>query len=173
VFSVALTPAVIIGHHHDLIYFGMNDKYKINIAQMNGNIIKTFSLERNRRHISNEIKKDRLLKRGKGRAPVEILEMLAAKMPNDLTYFSTLENHNGFIYAFSSYYDRKNSQQIDIFTSEGKYLYRSYITVPQDKIISVEPLIKEGFVYLALENEAGDQSIGKFSIALPADSINN
>jgi hypothetical protein len=147
----------------------MSDRYKIDIAQMDGKIINTFSLERKRRHITDKVKLDRLIRQAQGRAPVEVLEMLAKKMPNDLTYFSTIEVHNGLIYVFISYYGRKNTQQIDIFTPGGKYLYRSFITVSEDNTIIVEPLIKNGYLYLVLENEEGEQSVGKYEIVLPSD----
>lgn len=169
VVSVALTPIMIMGCHGDQLYFGMNDRYKISIAQLDGKIINTFSLERKRRHITDKVKKDRLIKRAKGRAPVEVLEMLAKKMPNDLTYFSTIEVHNGLIYVFTSYYGRKNTQQIDIFTPGGNYLYRSFITVAEDNTIIVEPLIKNGHLYLVLENEEGEQSVGKYELTLPTN----
>ncbi|UCH98263.1 MAG: 6-bladed beta-propeller [Candidatus Aminicenantes bacterium] len=170
VVHVALTPMMIIGYHNNRLYFGKNDFYKISITDMDGKVINAFSLKRERRQITDEVKKERLFREAKGRAPKEVLEQLAKRMPNDLTYFSRIEVHNGFIYVFLSYYNQENKQQIDIFSAGGNYLYRAYIKAQRADDIILNSIIKEEELYLALENKDGEQSLAKFKIILPKNS---
>jgi hypothetical protein len=167
VVSPALTPLMIIGYHKDRLYYGMNDRYTINVSDMNGKILNRFSLARKQRRISDEVKVGRLVERAKGKAPKDLLIQLAKTMPNEVTHFVQIEVHNGLIYAFSSYYARKNIQRIDIFSPEGKYLYRAFIKVPEDYVIETLPYINNGYLYLVLQNEDGEETASKYKINLP------
>lgn len=165
--SPALTPIMTIGYHKDRLYYGMNDRYKIHVSDMKGNILRRISLERKKRVISDKVKVDRLVEVAQGRAPKEILVKLAKTMPNEMTHFVALRVHNGLLYAFTSYYVRQNGQRIDIFSLEGKYLYRAFIRVPEDLVIERLPYIGKEHVYMVLQNEEGDQSVAKYKINLP------
>ncbi len=145
----------------------MNDDYKITVSDLKGNILNVFSLKRKKRWISDKVKEDELVASAKGQAPVELLKRLAKTMPNDMTYFSNIEVHNGLIYVFTPYYIRNNIQQIDIFSSEGKYLYRAFIKVDDEYEIAIEPVIKNGYVYICLEDQDGELTVNKFGIDLP------
>jgi hypothetical protein len=163
VVHVALTPMMIIGYHQNQLYFGKNDVYKISITDMEGKPINAFSLKRERRRITDEVKKERLFKEARGRAPDDVLEEMAKRMPNELTHFSRIEVHNGFIYVFLSYYNQENTQQIDIFSPDGHYLYRAYLKAQDDNII-INSVFKGEELYLALEDEEGEQSLAKYKI---------
>ncbi len=165
--AVSLIPTMIVGYHQNFIYYGMNDRYKVFIATMEGKILKSFSLTRERRRISDKVKKDKLFKGAKGKAPIELLETLAKQMPNDITHFCRIELHKGLIYLYMSYYDQKNIQQIDIFSQEGKYLYRSFIKIARGDFFAALPEIKGDYLYLALENEDGEHCVCKYKIPLP------
>jgi hypothetical protein len=163
----ALTPMMVIGYHDNHLYYGMSDQFKITITDRRGRVLKTFSLKRNKRTISEEVKVSQLLKIAKGRAPEELLKRLAKTMPNVMTHFSSLQVHNDLIYVFTSYYIRKNIQQIDIFSSQGKYLYRAFIKVPEEYTLAIQPYLKGNHLYAALENEEGEQMVAKYKIDLP------
>jgi hypothetical protein len=167
VVSPALTPLMTIGYHKDRIYYGMNDRYTINVSDMKGKILKRFSLARKQRRISDEVKVGRLVERAKGKAPKDLLVQLAKTMPNDVTHFVEIQVHNGLIYAFSAYYVRKNIQRIDIFSPEGKYLYRAFVKVPEELVIETLPYFKNGFLYLVLQNEDGEETASKYKVNLP------
>lgn len=167
VISVALTPMMIIDYQKEKLYFGMNDRFKINVADLSGKIQNTFSLKRGKRTITDKAKEDRLIDEAKDLAPVELLKRLAKTMPNEMTYFSNIEVHNQLIYVYTSYYGWDNVQQIDIFSPEGQYLYRAFIEVPQEYEIVITPIIKKGYAYVVLENEDGEQSLSKYKIELP------
>ncbi len=163
----ALTPMMVLGYDNGRLYYGMNSVYKINIADITGKKINEFSMQRERRKVSEKVKFDVMWRAAKGRAPKAMVEDLAKKMPSDITHFSQLEVHNGLIYVYMSYYDRKNIQNIDIFTPEGKYLYRAVIAAPADERMVLMPQIRKGYLYLVTENADGDQRVGKYKVLLP------
>jgi hypothetical protein len=164
----SVAPMMIIGHNDDQLFFGKNDVYRIYIANMNGNIINQFSLERETRSITNEEKEERLFRDAKGtQVPKGLIKMMLGKVPNQLTYFTQIEEHKGLIYVFVSEFNRKNIQQVDIFSPKGEYLYRTYVKVAPDNNILIEPIIKKDYLYIAFENENGEHQVGKYKIALP------
>ncbi len=61
----------------------------------------------------------------------------------------------------------KNTQQIDIFSPEGKYLYRKIIKVEPTYKIGCMPVIDKEYVYLGLEDEDGAITLNKYEITLP------
>jgi len=102
-------------------------------------------------------------------APVDLLKRLAKTVPNRMTHFSNIEKHNGLFYVFTSYYGRDNTQRIDIFTPAGQYLYRAFIKVDEEYEIITTPVIKNGHVYMVLEDDDGNQSLSKYKIELPSN----
>ena len=167
VVSVALTPMMIIGHDKSRLFYGMNDQYQITINTIDGKPLNTFSLNRQRKKISEKSIRDRFIREAKDRAPIALIEQLAKTLPNILTHYAAIEVHNGLTYVFMSYWERANSQQIDIFSPEGKYLYRGFIKVDQGLSIRLNTVISGKYLYLVLENEDGDMSLCKYSITLP------
>jgi hypothetical protein len=163
----SLTPMMIIGYHDNKLYFGMNDNFQVTVSDMKGNVKTVFSLTRAKRSISKKVIEDRLIKMAKGRAPVDVIKQIAKILPNVLTYFSRIEVHNGLIYCFTSYYVPGNIRRIDIFSPEGKYLYRAFVKVPEEFTMTTGPIIRDGHVFLTLENEEGDQTFNKYKIDLP------
>jgi len=168
VISNALTPMMIIGLHDSRLYFGMNDKYQVHIAGMDGKVKGTFSLKRKKSKVSNEEKQEKLMRRAKGRAPKELLITLAKRLPNEETYFNRIESHSGLIYLFRSHHSEQNTQQIDIFTPAGKYLYRAFIIVNTDYKIVSRPMFSTNNLYLVLENTEGDITLVKYQTTLHA-----
>ena len=71
------------------------------------------------------------------------------------------------IYVFKSYHNRKNIQQIDIFSPDGKYLYRGFIKVSEDFKITSGPVIENSYLYMALEDEDGEITLNKYDVILP------
>lgn len=100
-------------------------------------------------------------------APPDLIKSLVKKLPNEETYFSGIQSHGGLIYVFKSHHNRKNIQQIDIFSPDGKYLYRGFIKVSEDFKITSGPIIKNGYLYMALEDEDGEITLNKYEVLLP------
>jgi hypothetical protein len=96
-----------------------------------------------------------------------LIRTLAKQLPNEETYFSLIEEHNGLIYLYAWKFFMKNTQQIDIFSPEGKYLYRKIIKVEPIYKIGCMPVIDKDYVYLGLEDEDGEITLNKYEITLP------
>jgi hypothetical protein len=96
---------------------------------------------------------------------------LICLLPRKHTYFTRIEIHNGLLYTFEPDLEDENHQSIDIFTLEGKYLYRADIKVENGLTMIRSPFdnlfIKKDYLYMALENEEGEVSIAKYKISLP------
>jgi hypothetical protein len=63
----------------------------------------------------------------------------------------------------------KNTQQIDIFSPGGKYLYKKVIIVEPKYKISCMPVIDKDYLYLGLEDEDGEITLNKYGITLPKE----
>ncbi len=165
--SPTLTPLMIIAIYKNKLYYGMSDNYRVNICDLKGKDYGFFGLERKKNRVREKVKIDRILRLAKGRAPEELLRTLAKKLPNEETHFYQITDHNGLIYLYNSHFDRKNFQKIDIFSPEGKYLYRALVRMDEILTITSGPVFKGDFLYLALENEDGDILLGKYKTRHP------
>lgn len=161
----ALTPMMRIGYDGKRLYYGMNNSYAITVSDMIGEKKFTFTLDRARKEVSEAEKRKRF--GGEGGAPEDMVEKIVKSMPDTLTYFSRIESYNGLIYVFQTSLDRGNRQEIDIFSADGKYLYRAAIEVEKGSRIQTDPFIKDNHLYLAVEDEEGEVAINKYKIALP------
>lgn len=159
----------IIGYdkNNKKIYYGINDTYLIHVTDLSGNKSNSFSVNSERKIV----KKNVLKKTIKIMAPEVPLSEIK-NFPNKLTYFNRIEIHNGLIYIYranlGSYWQE---QVIDIFSPDGKFLYRTIFKTGEDSDIYFPMLnnilIKNGHLYVLLENDEGDVSINKYKISLP------
>lgn len=175
IMAEALSPAMILGYDDGSvsgkkrIYFGMNHSYEIDVANMQGEIIDTFSLEREKTRITRADK----LKRWKNR-PADRQEMIIKATPNELNHFIRLEVHNGLLFVYISDLNRANVQKIDIFSPGGKYLYRARFDLGEEFTFSgpqrYNPVIKDNHLYAVVEDVEGNVRIVKYKIKLPVYS---
>ncbi|UCH96684.1 MAG: hypothetical protein JSV88_07485 [Candidatus Aminicenantes bacterium] len=151
-----LIPRMILGYDNNRIYYGLNDTYKINVADLSGKLLYTFSVDREKKRITPKEKKD--LFKGSLKLPQDVVKALINSHPDELTYFTNIEIHNGFIYVFLADLGHPNQKEIDIFSMDGKYQYRSCIRF--DKSLSIHGvytisgnniLIEKDNLYIVLE----------------------
>lgn len=169
VIIVGLSPLMTIGRSEDKLYYGMSDNYTIEVADLNGRKLKQITLDRKKQRVSYGEKKK--LIEGIPNTTEEVVKHLMENIPDDMTFFYRLEVHNGLIFVFvpdplHRFPGHWNPAQIDIFSADGKYLYRSRLKLPG----GVKPLttfIHKNYLYLTLEDEAGDTGIAKYKIRLP------
>ena len=87
----------------------------------------------------------------------------------DLSEFITriLVDKRGLIYTFVGDAENEITQEVDIFSPSGQYLYHGEMRLPEDlKFDSADNLnIKDGFLYAFVRDEEG--SIIKCKITLP------
>ncbi len=162
-----LTPLFELGIYKDRLYYGVSDKYRIEISDMTGKAISVFGLKREKTKVTEEEKVEPILQAAKGLAPEELLRDLAKKLPNEETFFIDIQSHNGLIWVFVPDWKRTNSRQIDIFSPEGKYLFRRFIKTDENESIFSSPLIHKKSVYLVIQNEDDEFRVAKYSIDLP------
>jgi len=162
-----ITPVMVVGNRGDNLYFGMNDKYEIFITDLNGKEHGGFRLERKRNAVTVKQREDFMLKIGKGHAPADLLRQLAQRLPEEETYFSNIQSHNGLVYVFKSHFIPGNRQQIDIFSPDGKYLYRGLVGVKEGFVITAGPTFVDDHLYMTLEDEEGEITVNKYKTSLP------
>jgi outer membrane protein assembly factor BamB len=162
-----ITPVMVVGKLGNNLYFGMNDKYELFITDLNGKETGSFNLERKRNKVSVKDREDVMLKLGKGHAPDDLLKQLAQRLPEEETYFAGITSYNNMLYIYKSHFVRGNQQQIDIFSPEGKYLYRAFVKVKDGYSILAGPNFSNGHIYMALEDEDGEVTINKYKTVFP------
>jgi len=164
----SLTPQVKLAFDGKKMIFGRNDQYKIFTADQEGNILSSFSLQRERMTASPEDKRKHFTN---SKIPEEQLEKIITQLPDEMTYLSHIELIKGLIYIFTvtSVEPKVTSQQVDIFSEQGDYLYRGKIEFGDNlKFGSPSNLfIKDEYVYVILENDQGKQILAKYRIKLP------
>ncbi len=93
-------------------------------------------------------------------------------MPDEATYFNRIDIVNGLIYVFVPYGKTVTPQQeIDIFSLDGKYLYRGVIRIGSDLNIVFSEfknlIIKNNHLYVVVEDKDGARKIAKYKVVLP------
>jgi hypothetical protein len=168
---LGLTPQIKIGFEPDSkrIYVGRSDDYSIHVGELTGRRLFTFSLDRERKAVTE---KDKWKHFEQTRLPKERIEKILPTLPDFLTYFMRIQVVKGLIFIFSteSLDRRQKKLAIDIFSPEGKYLYRSYLKFGDGTPLytHVEKVaIKNTHLYAMLENKEGRNSLAKYKIDLP------
>ena len=93
-------------------------------------------------------------------------------MPDEATYFNRIDIVNRLIYVFVPYVKSATPQQeIDIFSLDGKYLYRGVIRVGSDLNIVFSDfknlIIKNNHLYVVVEDKEGARKLAKYKVVLP------
>lgn len=168
-----LSPMMIVGFYKNRLYYGMNNSYTITICSLGGEIINTFSMKRKKRKISLSSKKERFKN---SRMPENAVSQIVNSLPDEIACFDRIEGHSNMIYVYVADLEHwkkghRNPKQIDIFSPEGKYLYRSFLRFNEDAHLFHTPfsnlVIREGYLYAALEDTDGEVSLAKFKVNLP------
>jgi hypothetical protein len=167
------SPLMTIGHAGDRLYWGMSDRYRIQVGDMAGGPITSFSVERRKTKVSAKDKRDYF---DKGGMPPDLLKQIVDGLPDELTYFHRIEVHNDLIYVYVTDIDLENKRlrigQIDVFFPDGTYLYRIRLDFGRGRTSFYSPLqnlvIKNGYLYAVLLDEDDRAMVAKFKASLPA-----
>jgi len=177
----SLTPMMIVGGRDQRISFGFNSGYTLKTIDPQGKELLSFSLERPARPVSDTEKRNLMPNRGRprivvnsggggdGELPKEMLDNMIKGMPDTLTQFSGIHiDERGYYYLAIPEADSTKGYWYDIFSPQGKYLYRSRIQAPAgEQIVNNRIVFHESHLYLLCENEEGEIRLLKFKIALP------
>lgn len=167
---IGLTPMIVTGYDYDnhKLYYGVNDAYEIHVTQLNGKVLNTFSVKRQKKSVAIETLREQL-KLIDSSAPVN--EMIK-QLPKEITYYHCISIHKGHVLVFEGDFGTNwESQSIDIFSLDGKYLYRTVFRPESGAKIyytSMGSILVQGdYLYVVLEDDKGEVAIAKYRIRLP------
>jgi hypothetical protein len=164
-----ITPLMTVGYGNGRLYYGRSDSYKIQVADLSGNLLSTFSIDRKKKKVPEDVKKKYFGRYSSMRK--QALDQIIETTPDEATFFSRIETHGGLIFVFVPDISRHNRQQIDIFSPDGKYLYRGNLSVDDDLTMMEpqisNPYIKDEFLYVAVMDRNDNVKIIKYKISLP------
>jgi 6-bladed beta-propeller len=166
------SPLMTMGYSENRLYWGMSDRYMIHVTDLEGRDITSFSVDRKKTRVSkgdkwNYFKKDNM--------PADMLKQLVDSLPDEVTNFHRIEVHNKLIFVFVPDIDLENKtlriRQIDIFSPEGRYLYKAHLKFGKNRVHLSSPLqniaIKSDFLYAVLQDEEDNVLVAKYKISLP------
>jgi len=161
-----ITPLMMVAYRNGKLYYGMSSINKINICDIKGKHLLSFSNpEKEQNPVSREYLND--LKARLGEVPANMLKNIIDGLPKHASCFSNIHvDENGNIYLFESDPGNRISQVIDIYSKEGKFAYRGSISVQDEQEIS-NLTIYGSFAYIATEDEDGNVALTKYLIRLP------
>lgn len=175
IISIGFSPLMILGYAENRLYWGMNTSYMINVSDLSGKKINTFSVKRRSKKVSDRFKKKYF---ESPNLPKEMRNQIVESLPNKISFFHRIEVHNGLIYVFIPDVDLKSKsaklKQIDIFSPEGEYLYRAVIKFEKNRHHLFSPLnslvIQNRHLYAVLRDEEYNVLVAKYKIALPNEN---
>lgn len=161
-------PTTLFAYDRGKIYFGRSDKYLINILDIEKNTTTSFSIigrEGNKFTKQSKMKNFSFLKSYLNK---KHMKQLIKNCPDKLTYFTKIQvDINRLIYVFVPNVEKKKSYHMDIFSMDGRYLYKSIIKIPE-KFNRISNLtICGNSIYCKAEDKSGEIKILKFFISVP------
>lgn len=168
------TPGVIVDFHNNFLYFGKNNRYLIKKTDLNGKEFLSFSISgRERKKITPEIKKKRLesFSLNGRKIPDDMIKQLMKTMPDQCTYFNRIRvDDTGLIYVFIPDMANDQVQEIDIFSSEGKYLYRAELKLSDGyRFKGNTYMLRDQHLNVFAEDQDGEVSLIKYQVQLPQE----
>ncbi|MCP4213617.1 MAG: 6-bladed beta-propeller [bacterium] len=164
--SSYITPVMILSYHNGKLYYGMSNQYHIHVADMQGKELAAFSLQREPQKAPLSFKK-KLIEQLT--FPEHAKKEILKGFPDYFNYFQNIKIHdNGNIYVSVNEPLQEERESFDIFSPEGKYLYRARMTVPANEDGALSRFrFKNDKLYMVLENEDGDLKIIKYRVRHP------
>jgi hypothetical protein len=161
-----------IDTRHKEIYFGRNDNYVIKKTDPNGSGLLSFSIEGRKRKPVPLWYKKRLVEPIviDGRKLSKKMEnKLIKNMPDQSNYFNNIFiDETGLIYVYVTDITNKGGQEIDIFSSQGKYLYHAIIELPKELRKRGTLVIKGEHLFAFAADEKDDRKLVKYKIKKPS-----
>jgi hypothetical protein len=128
IIAVGLSPLLTAAYDGDRLYWGVSHSYEIRISDLKGRTLGGFSIDRKTKGVSHSFKRKYLKAMN---IPPEMVAPITESFPNKLTHFHQIEVHDGFVYVYVPELDLDQGTgriaQVDIFSPEGRYLYRAHL----------------------------------------------
>jgi hypothetical protein len=169
--NINIFPRLIVHIDGELIYLGRSDAYVIKKIDANGEEELAFSLSGREREM---LPQDYAVNRA-DRTEVAGREMtdetkrrFIARFPDRQTFFTRIAtDEQGLIYVFLPNITDFGTQEIDIFSPEGRYLYHATVDLP-DGLERIRPLEFKGeHVYALVRGRESGTWLIKYEIQRP------
>lgn len=150
------------------VYYGCSSDYVVRAAGVDGAVLGSFSLARERAPADAEAKR---LHFSSASIPPERQEALLAGLPDRMASFRRLWASAGMVYVLPPVSLERDvaSQPVDIFAADGRYLYRAELSLPGGVRFSPDSIELAGGDLYALCRDAQDRwSLRRFAVATPA-----
>jgi hypothetical protein len=151
------------------LYYGRSDDYTIHVSETEGTRLFSFGLDRGRKTVTEEDKRKHF---ENSSIPKDRYEKILPALPDELTHFMRIRAVSGliFVYSTESLERQQDKIAIDIFSSEGKYMYRAQLKFGDESPLytHVEKVVIRGnHCYALLEDGSGKYTLAKYRISLP------
>jgi hypothetical protein len=99
-----------------------------------------------------------------------MIKQMIKTMPDQCTYFNYIRvDEKGLIYVFVPDLADRTRQHIDIFSPEGKYLYKAELSLPDGFRFSIPPTtFKDNYLYVFAEDPDGEGMLIKYRVKRPS-----
>ncbi len=166
------SPLMTIGYSEGRLFWGMSDRYKIRVTDLDGKETASFSVDRKKTRASQKDKRDYFRS---GNMPADMLKQIVDSLPDEVACFHRIEVHDGLVFVFATDIDLENKMlrvgKIDIFSPDGTYLYKTRLDFGKGRVHLFSPLrnmvIRDGYLYAVLQDDKNDVLIAKYTISLP------
>ena len=166
------SPLMTVGYSRDRLYWGMSDRYMIRVTDLEGRRITSFSVDRKKTTVSAKDKREYFKS---DNMPAEMLQQIVDGLPDEVTCFHRIEVHDNLVFVYVPEIDLDNkslrTRQIDLFSPEGRYLYKAHLNFGKDRTPLFSPLqnivIRDGFLYAVLQDDEDRVLLAKYRISLP------
>jgi len=169
---IGLSPLLTAGYGGGRLYWGVSHSYGIHISDLEGRALGGFSVDRKTKKIGNSFKRKYFKTMN---IPDDMLISVAKSFSNRLTHFHQIEIHDGLVYVYVPELDisqgTARTAQIDIFSPEGKYLYRAGLDFGKGLTHLFSPLgnicFRNGHLYAVCVRSDDTVVIVKYQADLP------
>lgn len=150
------------------LFFARNDRYEIFVSDLDGKIIRSFGLPKERVPVTEDDLKHHMLGAG---IPADRVEKIVPMLPKKLTYFHRIQVIDGLAYVFTvdAFEPAIGKQYVDIFSPDGTYLYRGKIVLPEgDRYKNFDAMVlSNGFLHAILADDGGACRVTKYKVSMP------
>ena len=162
-----ITPMMMVAYHRGKVYYGMSDRYHIQVVDLKGNPQFAFGLKDRIPNPVSDAYKEELKQRIGSDAPQEMVERILNGLPERASHFSGIAiDHRGWIYLPVSDPDRRSSTAYDVFSPKGRFMYTAEFGVEEGRNITTSTLGRNR-IYIAYEDEEGNVYLSARGIRYP------
>jgi hypothetical protein len=166
-----LNEDLIIVKNSGNIWYGYSDTYKVqrlDFSQKKNGVV--FSLDGREREILSSDEKLKILDRFGDRLkeiPRNIVTSIAEQIPNKAPFFHQIfSDSSNLFYVLTAGIAHSHVINVDVFSPQGKYLYRGHIDLEPGSYWSMMEM-KENHLVVFLEDREGENKLVSYTLNIP------